>query len=61
MWKVVYVAPTQRLATRLKQELEDNGLLVTLRLVSEEGPIEMLVPTSEAPEALELIHKALCK
>lgn len=61
MWKVVYVAPSQRVATRLKDELVQNGLLVALRAVGEEGPVEMLVPPSEAVEAIEIINKTLCK
>jgi len=61
VWKVVYVAPTQKVAARLKTELEHNGLLVSLRAVSEEGPVEMLVPPSEAIEAIEIINKTLCR
>lgn len=61
MWKVVYVAPTQKVAAQLKTELEHNGLLVSLRAVSEEGPVEMLVPPSEAIEAIEIINKTLCR
>ncbi|MDP3487024.1 MAG: glutamate decarboxylase [Bacillota bacterium] len=61
MWKVVYVAPSQKVATRLKEELVQNGLIVSLRAVGEEGPVEMLVPPSEAIEAIEIINKTLCR
>lgn len=61
MWKVVYVAPSQKVATKLKEELVHNGLVVCLRAVSEEGPVEMLVPPSEAVEAIEIINKTLCR
>ncbi|KUK10307.1 MAG: hypothetical protein XD50_1378 [Clostridia bacterium 41_269] len=63
MWKVVYIAPNFEVAEHLKSLLEGEGLLVTLRGIGVEGegkgPVEMLVPESEAEEAYEIINSSL--
>ena len=61
MWTVVYIAPNQATADRLKAILEDNGLLVTLQSLSSISPgdcaVQLLVPQSEAQEAFEIIGR----
>lgn len=64
MWKVIYIAPSLHVANRLKELLTAEGLLVTERALgggtSGSGPIELLVPKSEAAEAHEILNRALC-
>lgn len=65
MWKVIYIAPSSHVAKRLKELLTAEGLLVTERAISgseavSHGPIELLVPKSEAEEAHEILNRMLC-
>lgn len=63
MWKVIYIAPNTQVAKRLKELLMAEGLLVMERPLSSSscnGPVELLVPKSEAAEAHELLNRALC-
>lgn len=60
MWKVIYIAPTQEHAEKLKKLLADNGFLCQLKQVgSRRGsklvPIEISVPESEAEDAYEAL------
>lgn len=61
MWAVVYIAPNQKEAERMKKILSDEGLLVKLRelgqsLTGHNCSVEVLVPESEVDEALEIIN-----
>ncbi len=61
MWTVVFIAPNKREAQRLEKILTSEGLLVKIRSsgLSQTGDsslIEILVPESEAREALEVIN-----
>jgi hypothetical protein len=65
MWKVIYIAPSIHVAKRLKELLTAEGLLVTERALGggetvSHGPIELLVPKSEAAEAHEILNRMLC-
>ena len=62
MWRVIYIAPGSHMAGRVKKLLAAEGLLVSERALGggKEGPIEILVPKSEAEEAHEILHRALC-
>ncbi|HBV96690.1 MAG: hypothetical protein JL50_16080 [Peptococcaceae bacterium BICA1-7] len=57
MWTVVYIAPHMKEAGRIKNLLSGEGFLVKLKSVglshNECGPVEILVPESEAEEAME--------
>lgn len=58
MWTVVYIAPHMKEAERIKILLSGEGFLVKLKSVglsqnNECGPVEILVPESEAEEAME--------
>jgi len=64
-WVVVYVAPNRAVAEMLKRRLESEGLLVAIRRLGdsvtgrERGPCQVMVPSSEAEEASELLLRSL--
>lgn len=56
MWKVVYISPNMTIAEQIKTLLTNEGLLVMLRSagvphLGDSGPVEVMVPESEAEEA----------
>ena len=60
MWKVIYIAPTQERAERIKKLLADNGFLCQLKTVGtrrngKPASVEISVPVSEAPDAYEVL------
>lgn len=60
MWTVVYIAPGEREAENIRKLLTREGLLVKLRKVGppvaeNNSSVEVLVPESEADEAMEII------
>jgi hypothetical protein len=60
----VYIFPNRILAEQLKSVLAEEGLLVMLRPagiphLGESGPVELLVPESEAEEAHEIINSQI--
>ncbi|HIE12927.1 MAG TPA: glutamate decarboxylase [Desulfotomaculum sp.] len=59
MWTVVYVAPSQKEAEKIRDLLVREGLLVKLHTVgaggNENQAYEVLVPGAEVEEALELL------
>ena len=60
MWKVIYIAPTQERAEKLKKLLADNGFLCQLKAAGahrngKAAAIEISVPVSEAEEAYEVL------
>ena len=60
MWQVIYIAPTQGRADKLKKLLADNGFLCQLKQVgtkrgSKLVSIEISVPVSEAEDAYEVL------
>lgn len=61
MWTVIYISPNKKEAERIEQILSSEGLLVKLRSLGtsqqrDGGSVEILVPESEADEALEIIN-----
>ncbi|MCF8009961.1 MAG: glutamate decarboxylase [Clostridiales bacterium] len=63
MLTVIYIAPNKKEAKRIETKLSSEGLLVKLRSLStsqkkRSGSFEILVPESEAKEALEIINLA---
>ncbi len=62
MFKVIYIAPNMRLAERIIKALTEEGLMATKRFLqgNESGPVEILVPQSEAAEAHEVLSNVLC-
>lgn len=64
MWTVVYIFQNRILAEQMKAMLVEEGLLVMLRPVGiphlgDSGPVELLVPESEAEEAHEIINSKI--
>ena len=60
MWKVIFIAPTQERAEKLKKLLADNGFLCQLKTVGthrngKAASIEISVPVSEANDAYEVL------
>ena len=64
-WVVVYVAPNRAVAEMLKRRLESEGLMVAIRRLGDSvtggkrGPCQVMVPSSEAQEASELLLRSL--
>ncbi|MDA8336666.1 MAG: glutamate decarboxylase [Peptococcaceae bacterium] len=60
MWTVVYLAPNCREAERVKNLLTAEGFVVQTKKIcvgnDGNGPVGIMVPESEAGEALEVIH-----
>jgi hydroxypyruvate isomerase len=63
MWTVVYIAPSKAMAERVRQALEQEGLLVNMRTLESgedgRGSVEILVPEGEAEEAHEVLANHL--
>jgi len=60
VWKVIFIAPTQERAEKIKILLADNGFLCQLKTVGtrrngKAASIEISVPVSEAEEAYEVL------
>lgn len=65
MWKVIYIAPSQHVAKQFIELLTAEGMLVTVRAlgggeVRSHGPVEIMVPQSEASEAHEILTGVIC-
>jgi len=65
VWTVIYIAPNPKEAERINKLLSNEGFLVKLRTIGlsqtagDASTVEILVPESEADEALETINAAL--
>lgn len=64
MWTVLYVAPNQTTANRIKDFMETEGILIRLRPIGirAEGSYtnyEILVTEAEIEEAQEVLNQAL--
>lgn len=60
MWMVVYVAQAKEQAERIREFLQEAGILVKIRSVNQSenekfGCYEVMVPESEMPEAHDMI------
>jgi len=61
-WVVVYIAPSRSSAESVRALLQREGLLATIRPAggmrgADEGSFEVLVPSSEARDATELLSR----
>lgn len=61
MWTVVYIAPNRPVAEMLRDVLEAEGIMASLRPIGvphmgEAASVEILVPESEIEEATEIIN-----
>jgi hypothetical protein len=62
MWTVIYIAPTVKIADRIKQELTSEGFLVQVRAISmTKNQFEILVPEGELEEVQEVLNSILHK
>jgi hypothetical protein len=60
MWTVIYIAPTTRIAERIKQKLTDEGFLVQVRPINlTSQQYEILVPEGELEEVQEVLNTIL--
>ncbi|WP_160032936.1 glutamate decarboxylase [Paenibacillus sp. An7] len=60
MWTVIYIAPTAKVADRLKTRLADEGFLVQTRPISlSKQQYEILVPSGELEEVQEVLNSIL--
>lgn len=60
MWKVIYIAPTARIAERIKDRLAEEGFLVQVRPINlSKHQFEILVPEGELEEVQEVLNSIL--
>ncbi|RUT29526.1 glutamate decarboxylase [Paenibacillus zeisoli] len=60
MWTVIYIAPTARIADRIKHKLMEEGFLVQTRPVNlSKQQFEILVPSGELEEVQEVLNSIL--
>ncbi|GFR38087.1 hypothetical protein PRECH8_13830 [Insulibacter thermoxylanivorax] len=60
MWTVIYIAPSQRSAERIKERLTEEGFLVQIRPISHtKQQYEILVPEGELDEVHEVLNTIL--
>lgn len=60
MWTVIYIAPTSRVAERIKEKLSEEGFLVQLRPTNiSQQQFEVLVPEGELEDVQEVLNSIL--
>jgi ribosomal protein S8 len=60
MWTVIYIAPTSKIAERIKQKLTEEGFLVKIRAINlTKNQFEILVPAGELEEVQEVLNSIL--
>ncbi|WNR43353.1 glutamate decarboxylase [Paenibacillus roseipurpureus] len=60
MWTVIYIAPTAKIAERIKQRLTEEGFLVQVRSISlSKNQFEIVVPEGEVEEVQEVLNSIL--
>jgi hypothetical protein len=60
MWKVIYIAPTAKIADRIKDRLAQEGFLVQVRPISmSKHQFEILVPEGELEDVQEVLNDIL--
>jgi menaquinone-dependent protoporphyrinogen IX oxidase len=62
MWTVIYIAPTAKIAERIKMKLTEEGFLVKIRAINlTKNQFEILVPAGELEEVQEVLNSILHK
>ena len=62
MWKVIYIAPTAKIAERIKTKLSEEGFLVQVRPINlSKQQYEILVPEGELEDVQEVLNGILHK
>jgi hypothetical protein len=60
MWTVIYIAPNEKTADRIKDKLTEEGFLVKLRQTNMvKQQFEILVPETELDEVQEVLKDIL--
>jgi ribosomal protein S8 len=60
MWTVIYIAPTSKIAERIKMKLTEEGFLVRIRAINlTKNQFEILVPAGELEEVQEVLNSIL--
>jgi hypothetical protein len=60
MWTVIYIAPTGKIAERIRTKLTDEGFLVQVRPINmTKQQFEILVPEGELDEVQEILTTIL--
>lgn len=60
MWTVIYIAPTEKIADRIKAKLTEEGFLVQVRGINlTKNQYEILVPEGELEEVQEVLNAIL--
>jgi hypothetical protein len=60
MWTVIYIAPTEKIAERIRMRLTAEGFLVQVRSINLIKPqFEILVPSGEVREVQEVLGSIL--
>ena len=60
MWTVIYIAPTERMARKIEQNLSEEGFLVKIRPIHlSKHQFEILVPEGELEEVQEVLNSIL--
>lgn len=60
MWTVIYIAPTEKIADRLRTNLSEEGFLVQVRPINlSKQQFEILVPSGELEEVQEVLNSIL--
>ncbi|MFS1511812.1 glutamate decarboxylase [Chengkuizengella sp. SCS-71B] len=62
MWTVIYIAPTEKMAERLKDNLTTEGFFVKIKSSGlSKNQFEILVPEGEVEEVQEVLGTLLHK
>lgn len=60
MWTVIYIAPTEKIADRIKTKLTEEGFLVQVRAINlTKNQYEILVPEGELQDVQEVLNAIL--
>ncbi|MCI3925136.1 glutamate decarboxylase [Paenibacillus sp. TRM 82003] len=60
MWTVIYIAPTAKIAERIRQRLTEEGFLVQVRPINlTKQQFEILVPEGELNDVQEVLSTIL--
>ncbi|MEX1029296.1 MAG: glutamate decarboxylase [Paenibacillaceae bacterium] len=62
MWKVIYIAPSAKIAERIKDKLTEEGFLVQIRPINlSKQQYEIVVPEGELEDVQEVLNSILHK
>jgi ribosomal protein S8 len=60
MWKVIYIAPSAKIAERIKDKLSEEGFLVQVRPINlSNQQFEIVVPEGELEDVQEVLNNIL--